>query len=93
MSRHTPGGYDRRASAVREEGAVDGFPSGDQDEPQPTEEPRLSDLDALAARYRHDAESVYHTWFLHDGNRLKAFRAIRRGVEAVVRAVRGGTFG
>lgn len=53
----------------------------------------MSDLDALAARYRHDAESVYHTWFLHDGNRLKAFRAIRRGVEAVVRAVRGGTFG
>ncbi len=53
----------------------------------------MSDLDALAARYRDDPESVYHTWFLHDGNRLKAFRAIRRGVEAVVRAVRGGTFG
>lgn len=53
----------------------------------------MSDLDALVARYRQDPESVYHTWFLHDGNRLKAFRAIRRGVEAVVRAVRGGTFG
>lgn len=53
----------------------------------------MSDLDALATRYRHDAESVYHTWFLHDGNRLKAFRSIRRGVGEVVRAVRGGTFG
>ena len=53
----------------------------------------MSDLDALADRYRRDPESVYHTWFLHDGNRLKAFRSIRRGVEEVVRAVRGGTFG
>lgn len=54
---------------------------------------RLSDLDALTDRYRRDPESVYHTWFLHDANRLKAFRSIRRGVEEVVRAVRGGTFG
>ena len=53
----------------------------------------MSDLDALAARYREDPESVYHTWFLHDGNRLKAFRAIRRGVAEVVTAVRGGAFG
>lgn len=53
----------------------------------------MSDLDALVARYREDPESVYHTWFLRDDNRLKAFRSIRRGVEAVVRAVRGGTFG
>lgn len=53
----------------------------------------MSDLNSLADRYRQDRESVYHTWFLHDGNRLKAFRSIRRGVEAVVRAVRGGTFG
>ena len=53
----------------------------------------MSDLDALADRYRRDPESVYHTWFLQDGNRLKAFRSIRRGVEGVVWAVRGGTFG
>jgi type II restriction enzyme len=53
----------------------------------------LSDLDALADRYRKDPESVYHTWFLHDGNRLKAFRSIRRGIEEVVRAIRAGTFG
>ncbi|MBX9578816.1 MAG: hypothetical protein K2X87_00775 [Gemmataceae bacterium] len=53
----------------------------------------MSDLAALAARYRQDPESVYHTWFLHDGNRLKAFRSIRRGVQEVVRAVRAGTFG
>lgn len=53
----------------------------------------MTELDTLVRRYRDDAESVYHTWFLHDGNRLKAFRSIRRGVEEVVRAVRGGTFG
>ena len=53
----------------------------------------MSDLDALADRYRRDPESVYHTWFLHDENRLKAFRSIRRGVDEVVRAVRNGTFG
>lgn len=53
----------------------------------------MSDLDALADRYRRDPESVYHTWFLHDANRLKAFRSIRRGVAEVVRAVRAGAFG
>ena len=53
----------------------------------------MSDLDALTDRYRRDPASVYHTWFLHDANRLKAFRSIRRGVDEVVRAVRGGTFG
>ena len=53
----------------------------------------MSDLDALADRYRRDPESVYHTWFHQDGNRLKAFRSIRRGVEEVVSAVRAGTFG
>ena len=52
-----------------------------------------TDLCTLVARYRHDPESVYNTWFLNDGNRLKAFRSIRRGVEEVVRAVRAGTFG
>ena len=44
------------------------------------------------ARYRRDPESVYHTWFLNDAARLKAFRSIRRGVQEVVRAVRAGTF-
>ena len=53
----------------------------------------MSDLDTLVDRYRRDTESVYHTWFLHDGSRLKSFRSIRRGVEEVVRAVRSGNFG
>ena len=35
-------------------------------------------LAALVARYTGDPESVYHTWFLHDAARLKAFRSIRR---------------
>ncbi len=51
------------------------------------------DLNGLVSRYTGDPESVYHTWFLHDAARLKAFRSIRRGVQEVVRAVRAGTFG
>ena len=51
------------------------------------------DLSSLIARYRQDDESVYHTWFLNDANRLKAFRSIRRGVQEVIRAIRSGGFG
>ena len=48
-------------------------------------------LDALIQRYRTDAESVYHTWFLGE-DRLKAFRTIRRGVQQVVEDIQRGTF-
>lgn len=51
------------------------------------------DLSDLVARYMGDQESVYHTWFLHDAARLKAFRSIRRGVQEVVSTIRDGTFG
>lgn len=50
-------------------------------------------LQNLAGRYKADPESVYHTWFVHSPERLKAFRAIRRGVIQVVDSIRGGTFG
>jgi type II restriction enzyme len=36
---------------------------------------------------------VYNTWFVNSPERLKAFRAIRRGVMEVVSAVRDGKFG
>lgn len=29
--------------------------------------------------YKQDSESVYHTWFINNEDRLKAFRSIRRG--------------
>ncbi len=53
----------------------------------------LTELNQIAQRYREDPESVYHTWFLRDENRLKAFRSIRRGLAEVVAAIRGGVFG
>lgn len=44
-------------------------------------------------RYKQDSDSVYHTWFINNEDRLKAFRSIRRGVGQVVEDVRNGTFG
>jgi type II restriction enzyme len=44
-------------------------------------------------RYKSDAESVYNTWFVGGTERLKAFRAIRRGVRDTVAAISAGTFG
>ena len=43
--------------------------------------------------YRSDPESVYHTWFVNNTDRLKAFRSISRGVEAVVADIRANRFG
>lgn len=44
-------------------------------------------------RYKQDPESVYHTWFINNEDRLKAFRSIRRGISQVVRDIRQGSFG
>lgn len=43
--------------------------------------------------YKADPESVYNTWFINSDERLKAFRAIRRGVEQVVAEIKAGSFG
>lgn len=43
--------------------------------------------------YRADPESVFHTWFIHSEDRLKAFRSIRRGVEQVISDIHSGSFG
>ncbi|MDI6760767.1 MAG: hypothetical protein QMD05_08060 [Candidatus Brocadiaceae bacterium] len=48
---------------------------------------------AIVLNYKSDKESVYNTWFINNEERLKAFRAIRRGVEQVVQDIKGGTFG
>lgn len=44
-------------------------------------------------KYKQDPESVYHTWFINNADRLKAFRSIRRGVAQVVKDIKEGTFG
>lgn len=43
--------------------------------------------------YKADPESVYNTWFINGDDRLKAFRAIRRGVEQVIADIKAGSFG
>jgi type II restriction enzyme len=47
----------------------------------------------LIERYKSDPESVYNTWFIGSEERMKAFRAIRRGVKDTVGAIADGTFG
>jgi type II restriction enzyme len=52
-----------------------------------------ANLKELVGRYKGDRESVYNTWFIEGGARMKAFRSIRRGVIEVIEAVKAGTFG
>lgn len=55
--------------------------------------PAPQSLPTLIDRYKRDPESVYHTWFVGGEARMKAFRAIRRGVRDTVDAINRGTFG
>jgi type II restriction enzyme len=50
---------------------------------------RLRDL---VTRWRDDPGGTYRTWFLWE-QRLRNFRAIRRGIEQVVVEIEAGTFG
>jgi len=48
---------------------------------------------SLIESYKNDQESVYHTWFLHSTDRLKAFRTIRKGLQKVIKEIEEETFG
>jgi type II restriction enzyme len=50
-------------------------------------------LSNLISRYKSDPESGYNTWFVGGEERIKAFRAIRRGVRDTVDSIVAGTFG
>lgn len=50
-------------------------------------------FEGIVRAYKADAESVYNTWFINGMERLKAFRAIRRGVEQVIADIKAGSFG
>ncbi len=50
-------------------------------------------LRELIGQYKSDPESVYNTWFVGGEERMKAFRAIRRGVRDTVDSIAAGTFG
>lgn len=43
--------------------------------------------------YKNDPASVYNSWFIGSEERLKAFRAIRRGVLQVIEDIRSEKFG
>lgn len=53
---------------------------------------KIDHLLSTITAYKDDPESVYHTWFINNAARLKAFRAIRRGVEQVVQDIQAGAF-
>lgn len=42
--------------------------------------------------YKNDPESIYNTWFINNEARLKAFGAIRRGVEQVIKDIKENNF-
>ncbi|WP_310551149.1 hypothetical protein [Paenibacillus glufosinatiresistens] len=51
------------------------------------------ELQQLILDYKTDQESVYHTWFLNNSDRLKAFRTIKTGVNDVIKAIEARFFG
>jgi type II restriction enzyme len=52
-----------------------------------------SELKKIIGKYKSDSESVYHSWFINNDERLKAFRTIKKGVADVVLDIKNGTFG
>ena len=50
------------------------------------------DLVQLLQRWQRDPVATYCTWFRWE-ERIKNFRSIRRGLQAVVQEIEGGTFG
>jgi len=49
-------------------------------------------MKTLIQQYKANPDLVYHTWFLNNDERLKAFRSIRRGVIQVIADIKEGTF-
>ncbi|MBJ6363685.1 hypothetical protein ACFOQM_20880 [Paenibacillus sp. GCM10012307] len=50
-------------------------------------------MDTTIHRYKNDGESVYHTWFLNNDDRLKAFRTIRKSLSKVIFEIENENFG
>jgi type II restriction enzyme len=50
-------------------------------------------LQKVITHYKQDPASVYNTWFIGSEQRLKAFRAIRRGVAQVIEDIKSEKFG
>ncbi|WP_336788297.1 hypothetical protein [Paenibacillus sp. MMO-177] len=50
-------------------------------------------MENIIQEYKQDEESTYHTWFLNNDERLKAFRSIRKSLTKVIVEIESGTFG
>lgn len=50
-------------------------------------------MEDIINTYKNDPESVYHTWFLNNDDRLKAFRSIRKSLAKVIDEIEEGKFG
>ncbi|MBX2914462.1 MAG: hypothetical protein KF856_04210 [Cyclobacteriaceae bacterium] len=50
-------------------------------------------LPDIIKSYKYDPASVYNTWFIGNEERLKAFRAIKRGVLQVIEDIKNEKFG
>lgn len=53
----------------------------------------MESLPDIIKSYKHDPASVYNTWFIGNEERLKAFRAIKRGVLQVIEDIKNEKFG
>ena len=51
-----------------------------------------TEIQSIIQTYKTDPESVYNTWFINNDQRLKAFGAIRRGVELVIKDIKENVF-
>lgn len=51
-----------------------------------------AEIQSIIQIYKDDPESVYNTWFINNEARLKAFGAIRRGVEQVTKDIKENVF-
>lgn len=51
-----------------------------------------SSLTGLIDDYKQNPDLTYQSWFLHNEDRLKAFRSIRRGVLQVISDIKDGSF-
>lgn len=50
-------------------------------------------MEDLIKSFKNDEESVYHTWFLNNDERLKAFRSIRKSLLKVIDEIENENFG
>jgi len=54
---------------------------------------QINYIEQLIHEYKNDYESVFHTWFINNNDRLKAFRTIKEGLRDVIQDIERHSFG